>query len=81
MSIEETKPDNGEVKDNQPSPGESTSTPQTTNQQATGAQAAPAPATPPAAAASAPTSNLGVDDEDAEAAQFDSLAAHQGLFH
>jgi small subunit ribosomal protein S1 len=67
MSIEETKPDNGEVKDNQPSPGENTSTPQTTNQQATGAQTAPATA-PTSAAAPPPasTSHQSVDDDDEE---------------
>ncbi len=64
MSIEETKPDNGEVLDTQPSPGENTSTPQTTNQQATGAQAAPAPT--PTSAPPAPTSNTAVDDDDEE---------------
>jgi small subunit ribosomal protein S1 len=64
MSIEETKPDNGEVLDTQPSPGENTSTPQTTNQQATGAQAAPAPT--PTSAPPAPTSSTAVDDDDEE---------------
>jgi small subunit ribosomal protein S1 len=64
MSTEETKPDNGEVIDNQSSPGESTSTPQTTNQQATGAQAtAPAPSQP-SAPPTASAFNKPVDDDD-----------------
>src|SRR2546423_5850455 len=63
MSIEETKPsEGGEVADNQPSTGESASTPQTTNQSSAGATAAPAPSkasAPPTADAS----SAAVDEE------------------
>jgi small subunit ribosomal protein S1 len=65
MSIEESKPTDGEVTDNQPSTGEPSSTPQTTNQPGTGgAQAASAPSK---ASAPLPTSsNTSVEDEDEE---------------
>jgi small subunit ribosomal protein S1 len=65
MSIEESKPTNGEVTDNQPSTGEPSSTPQTTNQPGTGgAQAASAPSK--ASAPIATSSNISVEDEDDE---------------
>jgi small subunit ribosomal protein S1 len=65
MSIEESKPTDGEVTDNQPSTGEPSSTPQTTNQPgAGGAQAASA--TSKASAPLPPSSNTGAEDEDEE---------------
>jgi small subunit ribosomal protein S1 len=64
MSTEETKPTDGEVIDNQPSPGENTtSTPQTINQQATGAQTAPAPS-PSSSSPRVSASNAADDDDD-----------------
>src|SRR3954463_3588886 len=64
MSIEETKPsEGGEVADNQPSTGESASTPQTTNQSSAGAQAAPAPSKP---SAQPPADISSVADEEEE---------------
>src|SRR5689334_2161451 len=72
MSIEETKPsEGGEVADNQPSTGESASTPQTTNQSSAGAQAAPAPSKASAPAPTASVSNAAVDDEEEEEARSD----------
>src|SRR5437660_331618 len=66
MSIEETKPSDGEVTNNQQSTGESASQPQTTNQSGTaGAQAAQAaPSKTPTATEE--TSNPPVEDEDEE---------------
>jgi small subunit ribosomal protein S1 len=65
MSTEEPKPSDGEVKDNQPSTGETTtSTPQPTNQQGTGVRAAPAPPEPPAPPVAASGSSM--DDEEEE---------------
>lgn len=78
MSIEETKPTDGEVKENQPSAGESSTAPSTensssppqTNQTATGAQAASA-----TSQAAAPTASKSadrpVDEEDEEESRSD----------
>src|SRR5436305_3487753 len=75
MSIEETKPsEGGEVADNQPSTGESASTPQTTNQSSAGATAAPAPskasAPPTADASSAATEE---EEEEESRSDFGAL--------
>src|SRR5437763_2182024 len=70
MSIEETKPTDGEVIDNQPSTGESSSPPPTANQSGAGAQAASAPSK----AAAAPTvssSDQATNDEDEEESRSD----------
>src|SRR5436305_5515301 len=71
MSIEETKPsEGGKVADNQPSTGESASTPQTTNQSSAGATAAPAPSkasAPPTADAS----SAAVEEEEEEESRSD----------
>ncbi len=70
MSTEETKPDDGEVQDNQPSTGEAaTPTPQPNNQQGAGAQAAAAPSKPPApetAAPAPPSPPAAAEDEEEE---------------
>src|SRR5687768_8303234 len=73
MSIEETKPTDGEVKDNQQSTGENTSSPQTANPQATGAQAAPAPFKPTIPAPSASNKVEDDDDEDESRSDFGAL--------
>src|SRR6266853_268290 len=68
MSIEETKPTDGKVIDNQPSTGENSSPPPTANQSGAGAQAASAPSK----AADAPTaSSSKTDDEDEEESRSD----------
>ncbi|MDT5062969.1 MAG: small subunit ribosomal protein [Acidobacteriota bacterium] len=64
MSIEESKPTDGEVTDNQPLTGEPSSTPQTTNQPGASAQAASAPSK--ASAPLPPSSNKVAEDEDEE---------------
>jgi small subunit ribosomal protein S1 len=72
MSIEETKPADGEVIDNQPSTGESSSTPQTMNQ--SGAQAASAPtkaAAPTASTSDHATGEQAADEEDEDASRSD----------
>jgi small subunit ribosomal protein S1 len=70
MSTEEPKPSDGEVKDNQPSTGEQSSSSQPVNQQGTGVQAAPAPPEKPAptaaTAATTTAANSSADDEDEE---------------
>src|SRR5947199_2877296 len=75
MSIEETKPsEGGEVADNQPSTGESASTPQTTNQSSAGATAAPAPSkasAPPTA--DAPSAAVDEEEEEESRSDFGAL--------
>jgi small subunit ribosomal protein S1 len=70
MSIEEAKPTDGEVIDNQPSTGESSSPPPTANQSGAGAQAASAPSKA-AAAPTASSSSQATDDEDEEESRSD----------
>ena len=70
MSIEETKPTDGEVIDNQPSTGENSSPPPTANQSGAGAQAASAPSKA-AAAPTASSSSQATNDEDEEESRSD----------
>ncbi|MDT5121863.1 MAG: small subunit ribosomal protein [Acidobacteriota bacterium] len=70
MSIEETKPTDGEVIDNQPTTGESSSPPPTANQSGAGAQAASAPSKVAAAPTASP-SNQAAGDEDEEESRSD----------
>nr|MDQ3819675.1 S1 RNA-binding domain-containing protein [Acidobacteriota bacterium] len=76
MSIEETKPSDGEVTNNQQSTGESASQPQTTNQSgmAGGAQAAQAaPSKAPAATEEAEKPAIGDEDEEESASDFGAI--------
>ena len=70
MSIEESKPTDGEVTDNQPSTGEPSSTPQTTNQPGTGAQAASALSK---ASAPLPPSSNSVDEDEEPPSDFGAM--------
>jgi small subunit ribosomal protein S1 len=70
MSIEETKPTDGEVIDNQPTTGESSSPPPTANQSGAGAQAASAPSKAAAAPITSSPSQA-TDDEDEEESRSD----------
>ncbi|HEX8846214.1 MAG TPA: 30S ribosomal protein S1 [Pyrinomonadaceae bacterium] len=84
MSIEETKPSDGEVTDNQPSTGETVSTPQTTNQQAAGAQAAAAPSKPSAETDTPSGTTVDEDEEESRSdfgAMLEQFEQEQAGFH